>query len=199
MQTIEARTPSPEAVDYVRAIHADVRSWYANAEDKGQHILTFDGVFIAFISGSLFAKRSDLDELTANFGVDTWALLAAMAVFMALSVVCAELCLWSRHYLPWTLNRKLREAQVDVADARTYSPEFLWFFQHIHHLDRSQLVIRLATMDGNSELTALVTNSHALASNVTQKHWLVNFGFAFAGVALLAFLGAALSYLVHST
>src|SRR4051812_49007306 len=163
MQTIEERTPSPEAVEYVRAVHADVRSWYANAEAKGQHILTFDGVFIAFISGSLFAKRSDLNELTANFGVETWALLAIMAGFMTLSIVCAELCLWSRHYLPWTLNRKLSEAHVNVADARTYSAEFLWFFQHIHHLDRDQLAIRLAAMDGDSELRALAANSHALA------------------------------------
>jgi hypothetical protein len=198
VQTNELQAPSPEAAEYVRRMHSDIRSWYDNAEDKAQRILTLDGVFIAFISGSLFAKRGDVEELTANFGPETWALLGVMAVCVTLSVICAELCLWSRHYLPMTLHRRLREAQIDIDDWRTYRPEFLWFFQHVGYLHESQLAIRLAQVDPRFEVEALAANSHALARNVTQKHWLVNFGFALAGGALLAFLGAALSYLLRA-
>ena len=196
---LERGTPPPEemdaAVEYARRLFESVMEWYGSADTKAQVVLTIDGAFLAFLTGSIFAEPADLAPILSRFTPAIWLLLALMSLCLTGSIACALLALWSRLHTPASTDRKLASLGVRTADASTYAPEAAWFFQLVRRLDREQFARRLATVDRAFEVRALAAQIHALSANVAKKHFWVNCGFVLAGCSLVLFLGAGVGYL----
>lgn len=187
-----------DAVDYSRRAFELVISWYNNADSKAQVILTLDGAFLTFLMSSIFASPDDLAKIIGRFGPDTWLFLILMGASLVASIVSALMCLLSRTFLLAGRDNVLREERARVKTAKTYSPNVMLFFQSISWLDHDKFQAQLKTVDKEFEVEALASQIYHLSKRVTIKHKAVNYGFTFAGVTLLFFLAAGISYVARA-
>src|SRR5262245_7868734 len=116
-------------LSYAHELYADVLAWYHSAESKAQVILTLDGILLAAITGLTLTKRVDVETVLDTFTLETWLLLAVTTVALLSSIVSAVVCLGSRTYTRWGLQRFYRDLGVDPGNESTYVPEVMWFFQ----------------------------------------------------------------------
>jgi hypothetical protein len=103
------------AVEYLRELRESLRYWYTAAETKAQVVVTLNGVFLAFVTGSILANRDKAALTVTVFGPETWVFLAGMAAGVAGSVCCAVVCLMARGVgagWPWTRRRKGEPARA---------------------------------------------------------------------------------------
>jgi hypothetical protein len=180
--------------EHVQALYNGIVAWYEHAERKAQLILTLDGVFVSFLSASAFKKSADLRATTSHFGPETWVLLGLMAASLVVSIASAVVALRSRLYSRAELEHYLARHRVDTTTEATYGPAVTWFFQHLAELDPGVLAGVLRRADTDFVVRSLVASVVPLAQNVVRKHRWVNRGFFFAGMVLIFFLGAAVSY-----
>jgi len=195
---VEGRQPSEakDSVDYARRLWQNTLDWYRSADAKAQILLALDGAFISFLTSSVFKTPEDLAPIIQRFRWPTWLLLGLMALALAGSIVCAMACLWSRLYSADRTRKEITDLGVNPADAATYRPEVMWFFQLIANLDKEQFQKRMLTVTPEFEVQALANDTFQVARNVAQKHTWVNLGFLLGGSALVLFLGAATAYLL---
>lgn len=179
---------------HVQALYNEAVAWYEHAERKAQLILTLDGVFLSFLSASVFEKSADLRAVTSQFGPETWVLLGLMAASLAVSILSAVIALRSRMYSKSRLERYLAEHRDETSKEATYDPAVTWFFQHIAALDPSVLAHVLGRADADFAVRSLTHSVVPLAQNVVRKHRWVNRGFFLAGAVLMFFLWAGVSY-----
>lgn len=184
--------------EYVRRLYDDVRGWYDNADSKAQVVVAIDGAFLAFLTGAIFAKPSDLRDVVGSFSIWTWFLLTLMTLCLCASVICAIWCLWSRIYSKDRLQQFVHAAQQGMGESAHYVPKTMWFFQMVATLDEKRLRTTLHAVDGPFEIDAMASQIHILSGNVRTKHRLVNAGFVLAAATLILFFFAGLSYLVRS-
>ena len=180
-------------LEYARRLHALVLDWYRSAESKAQILLTLNGALLAFLTGSLFSRPSDLAQLAATTGMRTRVLLALMCVTLLSSVGFAISCVRSRLLSTRDLERDL--AMVRSSPERPYPADILAFFQHLSYLNSSVLAGTLRAADADFELEALSSQIVKLSRNVAEKHRAANRGFVFTGLSLLLFLLAGVSNL----
>jgi hypothetical protein len=190
-------TGSENAVEYARRLYDDVRGWYDNADAKAQVVLAIDGAFLVFLTGAIFAKPSDLEEVVRAFSVWTWALLALMMLCLMASVLSAICCLWSRTYSVSKIEESINDAQSERSNHAQYAPEVMWFFQMVANLEENRFRATLKAVDDSFEIEAIASQIQILSTNVRTKHRYVNAGFALAATTLVLFLFAGLSYLAH--
>jgi len=184
-----AEPPStPAQRDHAQALYDRVLGWYESAERKAPLILTLDGVFLSFLATVAFQDPPQLRAVTDEFGPETWAAIALMALALAISIISSVDALRSRR----------ADGKAPAADsAQAYEPANTWFFEHIAKLDPGRLGDTLARADSVVAVRALAAQAVELAQNVTCKHRLVNRGFLFAGAVLVFFLLAAGSYVAR--
>jgi hypothetical protein len=184
---------TPEALDFTRRLLSETLEWYRNADLKSQILLTLDGAFLAFLTASAFKVPKDLKPIVARFGPETWLFLGLMTLALSGSIGCALLSLRSRGVFqrPDGLNDKASTLEEKPAAAK------MWFFEDIRRLNQEKFQRALSTVDQAFEIEAIGTSVFILASNVSKKHMWVNVGFVLAGVTLLLFLGATVSYFVR--
>jgi pycsar effector protein len=194
----ETRGPPP-ALDYARRLYADTLGWYRSAETKAQVILTFDGILLAAFTGLTLTKRVDVLAVFEVFGHETWGFLIAGGASLVVSIGSAVACLASRTYKRGDVRHLYRELRLDPADAATYKPEALWFFQHIEGLDRRHFESAIAAVDEHDEIRILASQVHVLSGNVRKKHAWVNRAFLFAGLTLVLLLVTAADYVIRAT
>ncbi len=188
---------SRENLSYARRVYDHTFDWYKNADAKAQIILTLDGLFIAFVTSSIFMNPGDLRDIVQQFERPTWIFLTLMSFTLTGSIICAVVCLWSRIPMrPGYKKDYLDINKIETGKAETYIPDVTWFFQKITWLDPEQYQGYLLTADHKTEVMALATNLHTLSKNVLRKHLLVNFGFLLAGVSLILFFAMGISYIV---
>lgn len=186
-----------DAVDFARRALDINLDWYRNADTKAEIMLSLDGIFLAFVTSSIFMKRDDLARILDSFTNWTWFLLGLMCVALAASILCAIGCLWSR--IP--LSNRAREqyfAERNIYEDKleTYLPESTLFFQKISWLDSELYQKLLLSVTPSFEIRALAADVHTLASNIVKKHRLVDLGFFLTGVSLLLLLASGISYLI---
>ncbi len=189
-------TSPTAALAYSRRLFENITDWYKNADIKAQIILTLDGAFLAFLTGSILKAPRDLTPIIEQFNLITWLFLLLMCLTLAGSIISALACLWSRIYSRSDVERLLSEAGVRIDNSTTYAPHRMWFFQLLQALDQEKFGERLLTVDEDFEIRAMASQIHALSINVSKKHTWVNRGFSLAGCSLLLFLGAGISYIV---
>ena len=185
-----------DALEYARRIMCNNLDWYKSADTKAEIILSLDGVFLAFVTSSVFMKRADLLEILGNFTVWTWMFLGLMCLALAGSILCAVACLWSR--IPLSKRAKeeyLADRKIQTDKLETYTPEVTFFFQKISWLNADLYQRQLLSADKRFEIQALAADIHTLSGNVTKKHILVDYAFMLTGASLLLFLVTGISYL----
>jgi len=184
-------------VEYARKLYDDVRGWYSSADGKAQVILAIDGAFLAFFTGAMFSKPTDLKPLIDSLPAETWAFLVLTGVCLLASVSLAIMCLWSRTYSPSERTKFVREAQQNHSSPDLLPPSTMWFFQFIAHHDRSAFVRTLEAIDAAFELRSLASQIQILSANVQKKHSLVNMGFILAAATLVSFFLAGVGYMLQ--
>lgn len=183
--------------EFARDVYASVLGWYESADRKAQLILTIDGVFLSFLTGTLLSSPEEVADIVGRFRFDTWAFLGVMTGSLIASLIAALLVLVSRLYTPQELQAELDRLGVDPDDGATFGPEVLWFFQVIAELNPAAVEQRLATADREFATRAMTAQVVRLAPRVRAKHRLVNLGFLLVVVTLVCFLAAGVSYVIR--
>ena len=204
------RKPGPPAVnqagrrldeqalrEYLRDLGTDLRYWYQAAETKAQLVLTVNGLFVTFITAFALARRADVAQATAVFGVETWIFLAGMSLCLALAILSAVTCLASRGVGRRKLQRLLRHYAVDPDKADTYAPESTVFFHFLSALKAAPFAERLRTADQDFIVRALASDIIGFAPYIVAKHRWVNRAFILTGMTLGFFLCTGISYLIR--
>jgi hypothetical protein len=188
-------TEASIALEYLRRLYANVLEWYKSAETKAQLILTLDGVFLSFLTGSILSDPSKVRGIVDSFGPETWLFLTLMSASLSASMVSALFCLFPRVFRPASLTEIYDHFGVDPEKASTYDPHVLWFFQMIAGLNQAQFEQRLRGIDAELETTALASQIYILSGNVINEHRWVDRGFAFTAGSLILFLATGIGYI----
>jgi hypothetical protein len=183
--------------EYLRDLGTDLRYWYRAAETKAQLVLTVNGLFITFLTTSVLARRADVVQATAAFGVETWVFLAGMSLCLALAILSAVTCLASRGVGRKKLRRVLSDYEVDPDKADTYAPELTVFFYYLSALKATPFTERLRTADQDFIVRALASDIIDFAPYIVAKHRWVNRAFILTGMTLGFFLCTGISYLIR--
>jgi len=187
--------PSPSvALDHARRLFDNCTDWYKSADSKAQVLLTLDGAFVTFLTGSVFGKPGDAAQVINKFGSETWILLALMCAAMTFSIFSAICCLWSRTFP----QRELKERIANAApDKDGYPAQVMWFFQFIHKLDPEIFTKQLLNTDEQFAIKVLASQILELSRTVLKKHSWINLGFASAAISLIVFVGVLVSYVMR--
>jgi hypothetical protein len=183
-----------DALDYSRLVFEKVIDWYKNADSKAQIILTVDGVFLTFLTTSIFKDPDELSKITQRFTTYTWIFLIAMCVCLIGSILSALMCLWSRILLSSKRDSVLMREKKSIGEAGKYSPSVMLFFMTISWLDHDKFQSELAQVNEEFEIKALASQSYLLSKRVYVKHVLINSGFVLSGASLIFFLASGISY-----
>jgi len=184
-------------LDYSRRLYERVIDWYKNADSKAQIILTLNGVFVAFLTSSIFKNPDELLKLTNRFSTFTWLFLSLMCACLVGSIVCALMCLWSRVAFSAGRDEMILSELDKLKETGEYSPHLMLFFKTITMLDPEKFQTQLTKIDTEFEIKALASQIYLLSKRVYAKHLLVNYGFASVGGALIFFLLGGVSYLAN--
>jgi hypothetical protein len=184
------------ALDYARRVYAETVEWYRIADSKSQLILTLAGVFISILAGAVFSSPREVGERTAIFGLESWLFLATAGLSVSAAIACAVVCLRSR----------LRNARASSAacfrvhnDPPTYAANATWWFGTIARLDPSAYERQIGSIrDDGFQLESVTSQIPILADHVLMKHRWVNRGWSCLGLALVAVLATAASYVVRA-
>ncbi len=190
---------SDDALKYTTRLYDNVLDWYKSADWKAQVLLTIDGIFLAFLTSSIFVAPSQLKEVFKFFGWETWFLFGLMSLCLVGSIVSALLCLWSRIHYPAAIDKLLIAKNVNVKNMETYKPEVMWFFQMITRLDREKFPEKLLNIDREFAIRVLANEIFVLSGNVYKKHVFVDYGFFLLGFTLILFLSVGISYIARFT
>jgi hypothetical protein len=187
-------------MEYTRRLYQNALDWYQNADSKAQVVLGIDGVFVAFVSGTAFAKPQELRAILGHFPTVAWILLACMVASLVVSMGAAIYCLWSRIYserhLAGIIDAAVEKAKATGRGDMIYPPAISCFFQFIERLDRDKFRETLRSVDSDFEIAALASQIHIVSGNIRKKHSAVNLGFVFAAIALLMLFGTVASYVL---
>jgi len=189
-----SKADSSEGLDYARDLYKLILDWYKSADSKAQVLLTLDGVFLTFLTTSIFTNPEESSKLFATFTTTIWLFLLAMCACLAVSIFSAFSCLWSRLYLPLRIPSVLQKEGIRPSDGETYPPYSLGFFQFISRFQKDQLRERLKVLDPEEEIEILSFQLIEVSKNVTKKHFWIDCGFFAASLSLLFFLCAGMFY-----
>ena len=187
-----------DSVEYTRRVFEHNLDWYKNADTKAEVILTLDGIFLAFVTSSVFLGRAQLLDIFEYFSPLSWFLLVLMSFCLTGSIIIAIACLWSR--IPFFTKRSqekyFADKGIDAENVETYLPETTNFFQKISWLNPDLYREVMLGADKQFEISALAIDIHALSKNVSLKHKWVDLGFLFTGFSLLFILAFGVSFLL---
>jgi hypothetical protein len=185
--------PSPE---YARRLFSLIIDWYKTADLKAQIILGANGTFLTVLAGLILVSGKELRGILDSFGVETWAFLSVMALSLFGSFVSAVACLYSRTMRDAEVEEIFKKHRVDVADAETYDPAVMWFFQLIARLEEEpfESALKLVVSKPELEVEALADECILLSRNVVRKHHWINVGFVLSAVTLSSLLIVIASY-----
>ena len=184
-------------LEYLRGVGEDLRYWYRAAEAKAQLVLTFNGLFLTFLTASVLAGHGQVSLTTAAFGAETWVFLAAMSLCLALAILCAVACLASRGLSRRKLQEMLGRYRVDPERDETYAPELTAFFYFLSALKPDRLSERMLTADQDFIVRALASDIVEFSRYILIKHRWVNRAFILTGLTLGFFLCTGIDYLLR--
>lgn len=182
-------------VEYLRRMYASTRGWYTAAETKAQLLLAVNGALVTLLFSVLFSRPSDVEAVTAHFGVDTWAFIGMSVTALVSAIVCATLSLWSLH---GRAAKDLARLGVNPGDPDSYRAEALWYFGHVARLQPDAVTERLLKADWSFEARALSYHAIDLARRVLRKHRWVNAGWILTAVALIGLAAAGTSFFIRA-
>jgi hypothetical protein len=185
------------AVEYLRKLEESLRYWYSAAEMKAQVALTRNGVFLAFLTGSVLTSGDKAATTVAVFGPETWAFVAGLAAGIAGAIFAAVRCLVARGCRSKDINKTFAHYDVDPERGDTYSPEVSVFFAYLAELRPEHFVKQMRAIGPQFVVQALATDHVLWSRYILAKHRWVNLAFSLTGVALGFFLCVGVSYLIR--
>jgi hypothetical protein len=185
------------AADYQWKLQDSLRYWYSAAETKAQVVLTLNGVFLAFITGSILGNREAVARTVAIFGAETWIFIAGMSIGSAGSITCAVCSLMARRVRVKRTREVIDRYSVDPDRADTYVPEITVFFTDLAELRPDLYAERMLLINPQFVVRALASMHVEWSKAIRRKHQLVNGAFILTGVALGFFICVSVSYLVR--
>lgn len=182
-------------VEYARSLYDDVVYWYRSADTKAQILLTLIGVFIGFLTSSVFVNVEDLKGIAGYLDNTIWVTLSIMTTTVTLSVFAALICLWSRILLEKETREELAKANADAS--HQVSGRVIGYFGTLWRLPKERFEDSLKDLSYEDEVRIRSEQIYALSSHVHQKHVFVNIGFVLGGFSLLFYLLAAALFLIN--
>ena len=174
---------------YTRRLYENLIHWYESAEKKAHILLSLDGVFLTFISSSIYLKK----ELILEANSITLFFLFMMGLCLILSIYFALHSLWSQ--ISFNVNDE-KSKTIENPNKSSYSPKKIWFFQDIMKLECDKFIKSLESMNVSQEIQELGSEIYILSSNVNRKHRRVNISFIFSGLMLIFFFASAITFAI---
>ena len=182
----------PQGLDYVKQLYDDRRAWYQDVQSRAQLILTIDGIAIAFLTGTLLTKASDVSTTIQLFEWDTWVLLALLALSLLFSLLLTSLSMTPRQR-----SKKLRQDIAGLRGETPYPPSGMWWFVHIGALDKGRFVDEAVHTQPEFAARALADDVFELSHHLERKYRLVRRAYKWTAAALVFFMATGADYLVH--
>jgi hypothetical protein len=188
---------SEAGAEYLRKLEESLRYWYSAAETKAQVVLTLNGVFLAFLTGSVLTSGDKAAKTVTVFGPETWAFVAGLAAGIAGAIFCAIRCLVARGCRSKDINKTFAQYEVDPEQGDTYIPEVSVFFAYLAQLRPEHFVKQMRAIGPQFVVQALATDNILWSKSILAKHRWVNLAFSLTGIALGFFLCVGVSYLIR--
>src|SRR5437868_3587557 len=150
------------ALDYSRNLYERVIDWYKNADSKAQIILTLSGIFITFLTSSIFKNPNDTFQIINKFSTLTWIFLSFMCLCLTGSIICALACLWSRIGFDAGRDELILRELSNLKEAGEYSPNMMLFFKTIAMLEAERFQTQLTKVSEDFEIKALGSQIYLL-------------------------------------
>jgi hypothetical protein len=183
---------------YTKALYTNIIDWYKDVQTRAQLLLTLDGAFVTILSGVIFAKGTDLQAATENFGLETWMFLGALGLsfgFSGLFTILALMPLGLNENRIW--ERFEKTMQEDARAGRTPPTSVMWYSQFVQRVGRDNFLRDSAKIGDREEQAALASQIFALSERLGRKYRWVFYGYVGAGAALLMLLLTVGSYLIR--
>jgi hypothetical protein len=178
--------------DYVTALYHDRLQWYGDVQTRAQVLLTIDGIFTGFLTGTLLGKANDVRAVVDHFGPETWAFLLLMGIALGLSLILTVAALNPRK------SRRQIDRMVRAESAmRPYPANVMWWFMFVSRLDRERFIEEATHASPELMRRALGYEVYDLSKHLEFKFRAVRAAFRSTSVALIAFLATGGSYLYH--
>ena len=187
------------AIDYQWKLEDILRYWYSAAETKAQVVLTLNGIFITFVTGSILANREAVAQTVAIFGAETWTFMAGMSMGSAGSIACAVVCLMARGVQAKRTQELLNRYMVDPNRADAYVAEVATFFADLAELRPDLYADLMLSINSQFIVRALASTHVEWSKAIRRKHRWVNRAFILIGVALGFFICVSVSYLARAS
>lgn len=183
-----------DALNYCRTVYESTLDWYKVADQKGQLLLTLNGIFVTLVAGAVLRAPSDLASLKRDQEPLTWLLVLAAAAGVGFSILCAILCLRSR-----LSNAYINRDRSTFMELDKYRPVATFWFGTLAQMPKEtgEEMLRKATLE--FQLEATCQEILLLSGNVLNKHRWANRGWLSAGLALIMVVMASTSIVVFAS
>jgi hypothetical protein len=181
----------PKALDWARAVHAEMLATNSGLNTRAQVALTLDGVLLGAISAGLLANSDDVRAIVHTFNDLASMLAAAGGVALILSILSCVLALFPTHMF----GRPSKEERAAL------SAETMWFFPDVaSHVKRGgqgkpEFIERSMKLSPEDEARARCSQVATMAPYVLIRGNLVGAAFIFIGLALILFALSAGVYI----
>jgi hypothetical protein len=182
----------PQGAPFVTALYNDRLEWFRDVQTRAQVLLTVDGIFTGFLTGTLLGKANDVRAVVDHFGPETWAFLLLMGITLGLSLYYTV-----RALNPLKSARKIEAMMRGEKTKRPYPPQFMWWFMFVSRLDRDSFVDQAVDASAETMARAMAYEVYDLSSHLETKFRRVRLAFRCTTIALAAFLATGGSYLYH--
>src|SRR5262245_32886463 len=145
------------AIDHQWKLADTLRYWYSAAETKAQVVLTLNGIFITFATGSILVNREAVARTVTIFGAETWIFMAGMSIGSAGSLTCAVICLIARGVQSKRVHEMFNRYGVDLNKVDTYVPEVAIFFADLAELRPDLYADRMLSINPQFIVRALAS------------------------------------------
>mgnify|MGYP001053772750 CR=1 FL=1 len=183
------------SLEYSRFLYDDVKDWYKNADTKAQILLTLMGVFVTFLTSSIFVKADDLSKITRCMTPIIWIVLVTMVGTVTLAVISGLACLWSLiplHRYAW---KEPEYVELDNGEQSSISGRQVGFFATLITLNKKRFQSHLQQIKPEDEVEIRLVQTYYFSRNVYKKHFFLDIGFVLAFMSLLLFLLAGTLYI----
>jgi Family of unknown function (DUF5706) len=179
--------------DFITALYHDRLEWFRDVQTRAQVLLTIDGIFTGFLTGTLLGKANDVRAVVDHFGPETWAFLLVMGLALGLSLLLTVAA----------LNPRLSKRQVTAMmrkkrSQNPYPADVMWWFMLVSRLaDSDRYIDELVNAPADLKDRALAFEVYSLGKHLEFKFAKVRTAFRCTSIALIAFLATGGSYLYH--
>jgi hypothetical protein len=174
------------ALAYARALLTELSTANRELYSRAQAALTLDGLVITIFGAVVSSSPDDVAKTAARVTAVTGVLVLLALLSLSVSVVCAFLALYVRHW-----SGKPDRPASEPGNSH------LWFYARIAEVEPDVFVETAAQVTSESETRIRLHQAAVMAPIITRRANWVNGAYAGAALGFLFFVTAAITYVVH--